>query len=308
MRDEVTHSPSPWRVLAKPSPLLIIMRCCSRLFDSIAPISLLAKSVAHVAHKKSFDFASRLINGSECSSGFITKLYKNIEGKVSLYIHIPFCVAPCRFCCFVRFPYKEDRYWPYMKALQVEIEETRSKLEEAQVESVYIGGGTPSVNDEGLVWLLTEMQKNGDIPEDVVFKVSIYAGHASAAGGRVLQMLGADTFNPLGDLSLPQLASIREAVDIPLDLHIILAESFGGYNRFYDGPDMARTCAPCYFKIEPGPSVAGLYRPWVSPQHLAFLVREKVKYAEIIIDIVERVNPDIKVSGRGPADLAIPKP
>jgi hypothetical protein len=61
--------------------------------------------------------------------------------------------------------------------------------------------------DEGLLWLLNELKQRGDIPQDVVFKVSIFAGHASAAGGRVLQSLGAGTFNPLGDLSLPQLAS-----------------------------------------------------------------------------------------------------
>jgi hypothetical protein len=89
------------------------------------------------------------------------------------------------------------------------------------------------VIDEGLLWLLTEMKKSGDIPRDVVFKVSIYAGHASAAGGKLLQMLGASTFNPVADLSLPQFASIRQGCDLPLDLHILLAESFGGYNRFY---------------------------------------------------------------------------
>ncbi len=147
------------------------------MFDSIAPISLLAKGVAHVARKKSFDFALRLINGSECSSGFITKLYKNIEGKVSLYIHIPFCIAPCRFCCFVRFPYKEDKYWLYMKALQAEIEETRSKLERTRVESVYIGGGTPSVNAEGLVWLLDIVREN--FPEASTLTVEINPSDAT---------------------------------------------------------------------------------------------------------------------------------
>jgi len=166
--------------------------------------------------------------------------------------------------------------------------------------------------DEGLLWLLNEMKKNGDIPTDVVFKVSIYAGHASAAGARVLQMLGASTFNPLGDLSLPQLASIRRAVDIPLDLHIYLAESFGGYNRFYDGAEMARVCAPCYFKIEPGPACAAgpgaLYKPWVSPDHLSFLIREKVKYAQIIHELIQENFPQATLSAPGPEDLAIPKP
>ncbi|MGC8837277.1 MAG: hypothetical protein ACP5UM_02565 [Anaerolineae bacterium] len=168
------------------------------------------------------------------------------------------------------------------------------------------------VIDEGLLWLLNEMKKNGDIPSDVIFKVSIYAGHASAAGGRVLQSLGASTFNPTADLNLAQLASIRQAVDIPLDLHIYLTESFGGYNRFYDGPEMARVCAPCYFKIEPGPACAAgpgaLYKPWVSPQMLADWAREKVKYAQIIHEIIQENFPQATISAQGPADLAVPRP
>lgn len=166
--------------------------------------------------------------------------------------------------------------------------------------------------DEGLLWLLNELRKAGEIPEDVVFKVSIYAGHASAAGGKVLQMLGAGTFNPVGDLSLPQLASIRQAVDIPVDLHIYLAESFGGFNRFYEGAEMARVCAPCYFKIEPGPACAAgpgaLYKPWSSPQALADFAREKVKYAQIIHELIQENQPDLILSKQGCKGLAIPKP
>ncbi|MCR4406035.1 MAG: hypothetical protein NUW24_03800 [Anaerolineae bacterium] len=168
------------------------------------------------------------------------------------------------------------------------------------------------VIDEGLLWLLNEMKKNGDIPQDVTFKVSIYAGHANAAGGKVLEMLGAGTFNPVADLTLPQLAAIRQAVNIPLDLHILLTESFGGYTRFYDGPEMARVCAPCYFKIEPGPACAAtgaaLYKPWVGEAMLAEWGRAKVKYAQIIHEIIQENNPELRMSALGPADLAIPKP
>jgi len=168
------------------------------------------------------------------------------------------------------------------------------------------------VVDEGELWLLNEMKKNGDIPEDVTFKVSIYAGHGNAAGAKVLEMLGAGTFNPVADLSLPQFAAIRQAADIPLDVHIIITESFGGYMRFYDAPDMARVCAPCYFKIEPGPACAAtgaaLYKPWVSEAMLAEWGRVKVKYAQIIHEIIQENNPELKMSDLGPADLAIPKP
>ena len=166
--------------------------------------------------------------------------------------------------------------------------------------------------DEGLLWLLNEMRKNGDIPADVIFKVSIYAGHASAAGGKLLEMLGANTFNPVGDLSLPQLASIRQVIDIPMDLHIILAESLGGFNRFYDSPEMARVCAPCYYKIEPGPACAvgpgALYKPWVGEPMTAAWACEKVKYAQIVHELIQENFPQATISEPGPDDLAVPRP
>lgn len=166
------------------------------------------------------------------------------------------------------------------------------------------------VTDEGALWLLAKLREEWLIPGETVFKVSIYAGHANAAGAKVLESLGADTFNPLGDLSLPMFASIRKSVKIPLDVHIILVESFGGFNRFWEAPELARLSSPCYFKIEPGTALAaggGIYKPWTSEDFLAGLGREKVKYAEIIRDIIDKINPELKLSEHGPEDLAVPR-
>jgi len=164
------------------------------------------------------------------------------------------------------------------------------------------------VTDEGLLWVLNMLRKKKYIPSNTKFKVSIFAGHANPAGAKVLENLGADTFNPIGDLSLPALAAIRRATDIPLDLHIYLFDSFGGFVRFYEAPDMIRVTSPCYFKIEPGVSVSALYKPWVSSELLGNMAREKVKYAEIIMEIVDRNYPEAKLSNRGARDLAIPEP
>lgn len=166
------------------------------------------------------------------------------------------------------------------------------------------------ITDEGLLWLLSKMREEGEIPKDTVFKVSIYAGHANAAGAKVLENLGADTFNPVGDLTLPMLASIRKAISIPLDIHIYLSESFGGFNRFWEGAELARISSPCYFKIEPGIALAianGIYKPWTDENFLAKFAREKVKYAEIINGIIQEIQPELKISKRGVEDLAVPR-
>ncbi|MFX0114635.1 MAG: hypothetical protein ACFFB3_08810 [Candidatus Hodarchaeota archaeon] len=161
------------------------------------------------------------------------------------------------------------------------------------------------VVDEGLLKVLVALrEKNEIIPKDTVFKVSIFAGHANPAGAQLLEELGADTFNPVGDLTLPQLAAIRQAVAFPIDIHIVLFGSFGSFNRLYEAPEMTRVTSPCYFKIEPGSSVSGMYVPWFDNSEF---IRRKVEYAENLIHLVEKNYPEAKLSEIGPSDLAIPR-
>jgi hypothetical protein len=161
--------------------------------------------------------------------------------------------------------------------------------------------------DEGVLDIVCRLRELGEIPKETVFKVSIFAGHANPAGGLVLERLGADTFNPVADMTLPMLAAIRSVVRLPMDLHVMLFDSFGGQNRMWETPDLARVAAPCYFKIEPGPSVAALYKPWVGPDALAFMAREKVRQGKIIQEIVSGVYPNLICSKHNPADLALPR-
>jgi hypothetical protein len=162
--------------------------------------------------------------------------------------------------------------------------------------------------DEGVLSLLNSMKQNGDLPQDLVFKVSIFAGHANAAGIKLVESLGAGSCNPVGDLTLPQLASIRSVVSIPLDVHIQLWASMGGYNRIYECPEIARVASPCYFKMEPGPGLV-MYMPWgTSEDGLAELGREKIRSMKNIIELIGETNPELKVSKQGPDDLRVPMP
>jgi len=162
--------------------------------------------------------------------------------------------------------------------------------------------------DEGVLSLLNAMKQNGDLPQDVVFKVSIFAGHANAAGVKLVESLGAGSCNPVADLTLPQLASIRSVVNLPLDIHIQLWASMGGYNRIYECPEIARIASPCYFKMEPGTGLA-MYMPWgTSEDGLAELCRDKIRSIKNIIELIGEVYPELKVSKQGPEDLRVPVP
>ncbi len=62
----------------------------------------------------------------------------------SIYIHIPFCIKKCSYCDFLSYSTSEDEKIKYMRYLQKEIE----NYKELEYDTVYIGGGTPSVVDE----------------------------------------------------------------------------------------------------------------------------------------------------------------
>lgn len=162
------------------------------------------------------------------------------------------------------------------------------------------------VYDEGVLFLLNKMREEGLIPEETIFKFSVFGGYCNAAGAKVIEGMGVNSMNPISDVSLPILSSIRQAVDIPLDVYIIIVDEFGGMYRLYEAPEIARVTSPVYFKIEPGTSEADIYKPWITEDFHANLIREKVKMAGVIQEIMARHAPDLKTSSKGAADLVLP--
>ena len=73
--------------------------------------------------------------------------------------------------------------------------------------------------DEGLLWILNQMRENGEIPKTVHFKLSAHAGHSNPASAKLLEAQGLDSLNPVRDLQINMIASIRNATDMALDLH-----------------------------------------------------------------------------------------
>ena len=110
------------------------------------------------------------------------------------------------------------------------------------------------VYDEGCLWLLNQMRAAGEIPEDCCFKVSAHAGHGNPCAAKLLESIGADSVNPIRDIQLQMLAAMRQAIDIPIDIHTENPGSTGGFIRHYEVPEMIRIAAPIYLKT--GGSVA----------------------------------------------------
>lgn len=68
--------------------------------------------------------------------------------QLGLYIHIPFCRSKCDYCDFYSLAGREDRMDAYQKALLAHLAETAPSARGYQVDTVYFGGGTPSLYGE----------------------------------------------------------------------------------------------------------------------------------------------------------------
>jgi hypothetical protein len=95
---------------------------------------------------------------------------------------------------------------------------------------------------------------------------------------------------------------------MPLDIYMIIVDSFGGMFRAYEAPEIARVASPCYFKFEPGPSEAEIYKPWISEAWHKEFIREKVKIASIVYELMHKHAPYLKSSAKGASDLVLPYP
>ena len=72
----------------------------------------------------------------------------NESKPLGLYIHIPFCRQKCGYCDFYSLSGSEERMDAYCKALLAHLTETAPQAAKHSVDTVYFGGGTPSLLGE----------------------------------------------------------------------------------------------------------------------------------------------------------------
>lgn len=149
------------------------------------------------------------------------------------------------------------------------------------------------VYDEGCLWVLDEMRKAGEIPANCHFKVSAHAGHGNPCSARVLEMLGANSVNPVRDIQLQMLAAMRQAVDCPIDVHTENPKSTGGFIRHYEVPEMIRVAAPIYLKT--GGSVAATHS-WDTTEDDA---KKRAKQVSLVKRMIDEYYPEAIQSPKG---------
>ncbi|WP_017728993.1 U32 family peptidase [Halalkalibacterium ligniniphilum] len=162
------------------------------------------------------------------------------------------------------------------------------------------------VADEGLLWLVNEAKKAGELPSDLVVKVSVQVAQANPVSIRLMEQIGADTYNVPTDLTLARLAAIRQVCDLPIDIYVEVPDDVGGYIRHYEIPEIIRVAAPVYIKfgLKNAPNI------YPSGTHLEDtaikLSRERVRRAKLGLEMIKRYAPDLVASKRGAEGLGVP--
>ncbi|MCM1087522.1 MAG: coproporphyrinogen dehydrogenase HemZ [Muribaculaceae bacterium] len=112
------------------------------------------------------------------------------EDGYSLYIGIPFCPTTCLYCSFTSFPISvwKDRVSDYLGSLEKEIEYLSEAYRDKILDTVYIGGGTPtSLSADELDRLLTKIRESFDF--STVQEFSVEAGRADSITQEKLRVL-----------------------------------------------------------------------------------------------------------------------
>jgi hypothetical protein len=162
------------------------------------------------------------------------------------------------------------------------------------------------VADLGVLSAFTAMKAAGELPADMQAKISVMLPAANPSAARVLEELGASTINLPTDLSLPQIAAIRAAVDCPLDVYVEAPDNVGGFNRMHEIPELIRVAAPIYVKfgLRNAPDVypAGTHLEATT----VALSRERVRRARLGLDLLARSGSEPATSELGAEGLALP--
>ena len=162
--------------------------------------------------------------------------------------------------------------------------------------------------DVGALSAFAAMREAGRLPAEMQAKMSVMLPIANPATAQLLERLGASTLNVTPDLSLAQIAAIRAAVSLPLDVYVEVPDNLGGFVRLHEIPELIRVAAPVYVKfgLRNAPDI------YPSGTHLeataVALSRERVRRARLGLDLLARSGYEPVTSELAADGLALPVP
>ena len=148
-----------------------------------------------------------------------------------IYVHIPFCKSKCRYCDFASFPDKICFAESYMACVYREMSMRSAELKNYTFDTLYIGGGTPSVVDENYIaMLVAAAKKNFKLSENAEITIEINPGTVSAGKIETYKKCGINRFS-VGlqtaiDSQLQDIGRIHSLNDFLLCAKLLKGENF----------------------------------------------------------------------------------
>ncbi|HEY6805197.1 MAG TPA: radical SAM family heme chaperone HemW [Pyrinomonadaceae bacterium] len=135
-----------------------------------------------------------------------------------IYIHIPFCKSRCSYCDFATGIYQSEVADRYVEALLRDIQITRHRQPTTPIDTIYLGGGTPSMlAPRQIERVLDTVHTNFDVVSPVEITLEINPGSVTPAGLRDFRRaginrasFGAQTFS---DAELARLGRAHDSTD-----------------------------------------------------------------------------------------------
>lgn len=110
---------------------------------------------------------------------------------MQLYVHIPFCVKKCSYCDFLSFSCDERTQMEYADALIREINYYGPLYRDYVVNTIYIGGGTPSwLNEDKMVEIMDAIYRNFKVLTEAEISMECNPGTVTASKLRKYRMAG----------------------------------------------------------------------------------------------------------------------
>ncbi len=179
----VTGKQLPWGALTGIRPVGLAMRFLERGLDEEAACAQM--QVQYLVSPRKAALAVEI-------AGREREILKDFPAETgfSLYVGIPFCPTTCLYCSFPSYPIAawRDRVGEYFSALEKEIDFAARAGENRRLDSVYIGGGTPtSLSCGQLEWLLGKLRGSFDWAD--VREFTVEAGRPDSISREKLDVL-----------------------------------------------------------------------------------------------------------------------
>jgi oxygen-independent coproporphyrinogen-3 oxidase len=148
--------------------------------------------------------------------------------RTSLYLHVPFCRNLCPYCPYTKVPHDETLLEPYTRAARAEVDWWADAIGPAEVTSIYLGGGTPTLALGSITTVLGRVRERFRLTGDICIETSpsdvddsVVRGLQDA--GVALVSLGVQSFHP------KSLALIGRRYEPSVAAHALVLLAEGGF-------------------------------------------------------------------------------